>query len=43
MSVRYPRFVTRQSLAALITILLLAFLAIALVFPWYPTPSISIP
>jgi len=35
MSVRYPRFVTRQSLAALITLLLLAFLAIALVFPWH--------
>jgi hypothetical protein len=35
MAIRYPRFVTRQSLAALITLLLLAFLAVALIFPWY--------
>jgi hypothetical protein len=35
MTVRYPRFVTRQSLAALITLLLLAFLAVALIFPWH--------
>lgn len=35
MAVRYPRFVTRQSLAALITLVLLCFLAVALIFPWH--------